>query len=210
MARYKHNRQVGQQLKALRLRTGLRRRDIAVRVGMPASTYQNYEERFVRPYLPLQMVARLVTVFKEHGIDAQEVWTLADATDVEAFLEAWQVKTEEVEESAWRPSNGGRRRYERWNPMAASLSLDGERHPCVVQDISPGGACVWAETALKLREAAKLLLEVSEFGQVPAQVTRREDNEIGLTFQGDANVERDMATWLTPLRLSRELESESG
>jgi hypothetical protein len=100
----------------------------------------------------------------------------------------------------WQPSDDGRRRYRRWTPLAANLSMNGERHPVLVRDISPGGACVLAEAAAKLREAADVLLEISDFGTVPAQIARRNGNEVGLRFEQKAEEANAIVDWLTPIR----------
>jgi hypothetical protein len=177
---------------------------------MPASTYQKYEDRYQKPYLPLAMAAKLVNALRAKGIAPEEVWSLAAADQVESFLEAWASRSDSATaqpavpvEREWHSGNGGRRSYERWTPLPAELALDGERHACVVKDISPAGACVLAEAAEKLKEAAEVLLQLSEFGQVPAQVTHRAGNELGLSFGGNAQSMREMADWLAPMRSVR-------
>ena len=74
---------------------------------------------------------------------------------------------------------------------------------CVVQDISPGGACVFAEAAHKLRDAADVLLELSEFGTVPAHVAHLSGNEVGLAFNAGNGTEGRIADWLRPRQSSR-------
>jgi len=181
---------------------------VAERLGIPASTYQKYEDRYQRPHLPLHLVARLVNALRIEGISPDDVWTLAEPAQVSSFLEAWAARSGAPQPSAaaaeprtnWRPTSDGRRRYDRWTPISANLSLNGEKLPCVVRDISPGGACVLAEAAAKLREAADVLLEFANYGPVPAQVARREGNEIGLRFEGRADEAEALADWLTPMR----------
>ncbi len=203
--------ELGRRLKALRARVGLSSRDLADMLEMPASTYQKYEDRYQKSYLPLAMVAKLVNAMQRYEIAAEEIWSLAEPTQVDAFLSAWAARSEPVEEAPapqppetdWSTGIGGRRRYERWNPLPAEIALNGERHSCVIKDISPGGACVLAEAAEKLHEAAEVLLRLSEYGEVPAQVTHQVGNEIGLTFEGNAQAERDVAAWLQPMREMR-------
>lgn len=197
---------IGRKLKVLRNRAGLSSRAVAERLGMPASTYQKYEDRYRRPYVPLHLAAKLVHALKPEGITADEVWALADQDQIETFFEAWRARDAAAEpapteeEPIWQASENGRRRYNRWTPMSATLSHDGEQHQCIVRDISPAGACVLAEAADKLREAADVLLELANYGMVPAQVTRTKGNEVGLMFADGSGREREMAEWLTPIR----------
>ena len=87
--------------------------------------------------------------------------------------------------------------------MSARLSADGEEQNCLVKDISKGGACVLAEAAEKLQEAAEILLELTNVGSVPARVAHAQGDEIGLTFEGEGLSERDITTWLSPERMTR-------
>ena len=195
---------IGRRLKELRKRAGLISREVAIRLKMPASSYQGYEDRYDRPYLPLHLVARLVIVLREFGVPAPDVWALADPDHVDAFLDAWLAKSaDERAMSEAESAIESRRRHERWEPMPARLSMNGQHHRCVVQDISPGGACVFAEAAHKLREAADVLLELSEFGTVPAHVAHLSGNEVGLAFEAGNGTERRMAAWLRPRQSSR-------
>ena len=204
--------QIGRRLKDLRRQAGLSSRAVAERLEMPASTYQKYEDRYRRPYLPLQLVAKLVNALRNEGVSPDSIWALADNDQIAAFHEAWAAKTNpaipESRRSAtviqFRPPEGaGRRNHERWAPMSARLSADGEEQTCLVKDISKGGACVLAEAAEKLQEAAEILLELSNVGTIPAHVARAQGNEIGLTFEGDGLTERDISTWLSPDRMIR-------
>lgn len=202
-----------QRLKAFRNRAGLRSRDVAESLGMPASTYQKYEDRRQGQYLPLHMVAKLVLAFKPHGIEPAEVWTLADKMDVAAFHQAWAAMgtgatlDTPAEESAeititadWPERDSGHRRHERWNPLPAKVGLNGKREYCVVKDISPGGARVLSDMADDLEEEAKVSFELVRFGQMAAQVVHLEGREIGLKFNRD--VEGQVADWLAPMRVA--------
>lgn len=194
---------IGQRLKQLRKQAGLISREVAIRLEMPPSTYQKYEDRYDRPYLPLHLVAKLVNVLREFGVPTPDVWALAEPDHVDAFLDAWLAKSaEERATSEADSATENRRRHERWKPMSASLSMNGQRHRCIVQDISPGGARVFAEAAHKLREAADVLLELSEFGMVPAHVAHLTGNEVGLAFEAGNGTERRMADWLRPRQSS--------
>ncbi len=195
---------IGKRLKKLRKQAGLFSREVAVGLKMPTSSYEKFEDRYDRPYLPLHLVAKLVNVLREFGVPAPDVWALADPDHVDAFLDAWLAKSaDERATSEAESAIESRRRHERWEPMPARLSMNGQHHRCVVQDISPGGACVFAEAAHKLREAADVLLELSEFGTVPAHVAHLSGNEVGLAFEAGNGTERRMAAWLRPRQSSR-------
>jgi transcriptional regulator with XRE-family HTH domain len=202
------------RLKAIRNRSGLRSRDVAESVGMPASTYQKYEDRRRGAYLPLDMVAKLVLTFEPCGISPDEVWALAKASDIAAFHDAWSVKMEAADEvtatattpvaelspdmAAEQPAAVGRRRHERWNPLPAQVGLNGTRKPCVVKDISPGGARVLSDLAGFLQPESDVSFELARFGQMKAKVAHLEGNEIGLRFSSDT--ESRMSDWLSPMQ----------
>lgn len=72
------------KLKALRNRTGLSTAEFARRMGMRTSSYANYEHRFKKPYLPMDLVKSLSAVFVPLGISAEEVLALAGVDKPEA------------------------------------------------------------------------------------------------------------------------------
>jgi len=204
------------RLKALRNRTGLRSRDVAESLDMPASTYQKYEDRRQGVFLPLSMVAKLVLALKPQGIEPVEVWALADPAEVSAFHQAWAILkdgaeaqttaaepvADAVEEAAnWNNRDSGHRRHERWNPMPARMGLNGSRDPCVVKDISPGGARVLTEFADGLEQDSNVNFELIQFGEMSAKVVHLEGNEIGLRFSQEQ--EDKVADWLTPMRAAQ-------
>jgi SOS-response transcriptional repressor LexA len=66
------------QLKQLRQRAGLSIREVAQALGMEhGSSYQHYEDRFKRPFLPLELVMKLVPLFEAGGVEAGELYALA-------------------------------------------------------------------------------------------------------------------------------------
>lgn len=67
-------------LKALRSEAGLSMRQVADALGMSLTTYQHYEDRFKKPYLPLPLAINLVPVLGARGIDAARVMALAGTT----------------------------------------------------------------------------------------------------------------------------------
>ena len=69
---------VSRQLKLLRQRAGLSIREVAHALGMEnGSSYQHYEDRFRRPFLPLELVQKLTPIFAGKGVDAAELYALA-------------------------------------------------------------------------------------------------------------------------------------
>lgn len=74
------------RLKELRTRAGLSVRATAEALGMPATTYQAYEDRakFKKPMLPLDLARRIAAVFQESGLDKADVLALAGLDEDEA------------------------------------------------------------------------------------------------------------------------------
>jgi transcriptional regulator with XRE-family HTH domain len=69
---------VSRKLKQLRQRAGLSIREVAHALGMEnGSSYQHYEDRFRKPFLPLDFAQRLAPVFGAKGIEASELYALA-------------------------------------------------------------------------------------------------------------------------------------
>lgn len=66
------------KLKQLRQRAGLSIREVAHALGMEnGSSYQHYEDRFRKPFLPLELTQRLIPIFAAKGVDAAELYALA-------------------------------------------------------------------------------------------------------------------------------------
>mmetsp|Transcript_3345 Transcript_3345/g.5773 ORF Transcript_3345/g.5773 Transcript_3345/m.5773 type:complete len:159 (+) Transcript_3345:1649-2125(+) len=66
-----------ERLKALREEAGLTIRDVAAALGKQPSTYQHYEDRYKKQYLPLDLAQSLALIFFEHGIEPDRVLHLA-------------------------------------------------------------------------------------------------------------------------------------
>lgn len=69
--------EAARRLKALRERAGLPMRAVAETLGWTLTRYQHYEDRYRRPYLPLEFVRRIADVFAQRGVDPTEVMALA-------------------------------------------------------------------------------------------------------------------------------------
>jgi hypothetical protein len=66
------------QLKALRSRAGLSIREVAQALGMEhGSSYQHYEDRFKKAYLPLDLIQKLAPIFAPGGVEPAELYALA-------------------------------------------------------------------------------------------------------------------------------------
>ncbi|HUB97192.1 MAG TPA: S24 family peptidase [Stellaceae bacterium] len=69
---------VSRKLKQLRQRAGLSIREVAHQLGMEhGSSYQHYEDRYRKPYMPLDFVRRLIPIFEQGGVGAADVYALA-------------------------------------------------------------------------------------------------------------------------------------
>jgi len=69
---------VSRRLKELRQRAGLSIREVAHALGMEnGSSYQHYEDRFRKTWLPLEFIERLVPIFAPHGVEAEALYALA-------------------------------------------------------------------------------------------------------------------------------------
>jgi len=69
--------EAARRLKALRERAGLPMRAVAETLGWTLTRYQHYEDRYRRPYLPLEFVRRIADIFAQRGVDPAEVMALA-------------------------------------------------------------------------------------------------------------------------------------
>ena len=68
---------VATRLKRLRERSGLPMREVAHQLELQTSSYQHYEDRYKKRFLPIEMAHRLARIFEPHGVSAQEVLDLA-------------------------------------------------------------------------------------------------------------------------------------
>jgi hypothetical protein len=78
MAEASSSSSVSRKLKQLRQRAGLSIREVAHALGMEnGSSYQHYEDRFRKPFLPLDLTQRLIPIFANKGVEAAELFALA-------------------------------------------------------------------------------------------------------------------------------------
>lgn len=71
------NAPISEQLREIREKSGLSIRALAERLGRPTSTYQNYEARYKRPYLPMDFVKELDRALSGTGVSREEILALA-------------------------------------------------------------------------------------------------------------------------------------
>lgn len=64
-------------LKDLRNRAGMTVRAMADAIGRPPSTYASYEDKYKKPFLPLDLVQKIAPVLEARGIPPEEVYALA-------------------------------------------------------------------------------------------------------------------------------------
>lgn len=67
-------------LKRLRERAGLSVRETAEALGRPASSYASYEDKYKKPFLPIDLVHALIPVLAPRGVKAEELFALAGVT----------------------------------------------------------------------------------------------------------------------------------
>jgi len=66
------------RLKQLRKQANLSIREVAHALGMEyGSSYQHYEDRFKKPFLPLDLVMRLIPILGRGGVHPKDIYALA-------------------------------------------------------------------------------------------------------------------------------------
>ncbi len=103
-------------LKRLRERSGLSVREVASAIERPASTYASYEDKYRKPYLPLELAKQLETVLVGRGepaITSNDVLALAGVTRALFAGETGAAAAE-------RP--GAERTPQRWRPGPAETA----------------------------------------------------------------------------------------
>lgn len=64
-------------LKKLRERAGMSVREVAAALDRPASSYASYEDKFKKPFLPMELASALVPIWSDKGIARGEILKLA-------------------------------------------------------------------------------------------------------------------------------------
>lgn len=78
---------VSERLQALRTQAGLSMRAAAAELGMSPSSYNHYEVRYKRPYLPADFAQQVAEVFARHGVPRDLVMALAGPSPVSVGYE---------------------------------------------------------------------------------------------------------------------------
>lgn len=78
---------VALKLKALRNRTGLSVRAVGAALGIPATTYASYEDKYKKTFIPIELANKLIGVFCEKGIRKEEILELAGVTPAPTSVE---------------------------------------------------------------------------------------------------------------------------
>jgi hypothetical protein len=92
-------------------------------------------------------------------------------------------------------SDKERRRSERWNVFEIAPFI-GERAPtpCVVDNLSEGGALVSTDLAVLIGETTRMGVE--GFGSIPAKILRFQGNRIALEFLFETGQAERFRDWL--------------
>lgn len=72
---------IGSRLKELRTDAGLSVREVAREMDIPNSTYSSYEDKFKKPFLPMEFAKRLAEVLERRGVKRNDVMALAGVQD---------------------------------------------------------------------------------------------------------------------------------
>lgn len=73
---------VALKLKALRNKAGLSVRALGVALEMPATTYASYEDKYKKPFIPIELANKLIGVLVPKGIKREEILELAGVTEL--------------------------------------------------------------------------------------------------------------------------------
>ncbi|HYE49991.1 MAG TPA: S24 family peptidase [Azospirillaceae bacterium] len=77
---------VAKTLRALREQAGFDRAEFARLVGMAYTTYQNYETRWNKPYLPYEFINKILPILVARGIDRASILALVEPLQAEVTI----------------------------------------------------------------------------------------------------------------------------
>ncbi|MEP2781441.1 MAG: helix-turn-helix transcriptional regulator [Hyphomicrobiales bacterium] len=78
---------VNTRLKTLREEAGLSIREMADALNMKTSSYNHYESRFKKQYLPHEFILKLIPILKDYGIESTRVRALGASPEGPAYPE---------------------------------------------------------------------------------------------------------------------------
>lgn len=90
--------------------------------------------------------------------------------------------------------------------MPATVQVSGQDRPCIVRDLSPGGAGLEVTSGEPLAPGTDVVLSLEPFGAIPAEVRYATSGRNGLMFHQDAAGEARMARLLLSLKPARSPE----
>ena len=89
----------------------------------------------------------------------------------------------------------GRRKHQRWKVFEiAAIHADEGSAPCVIDDVSNSGMLV--SCSLVLEPGQKVVLELKEFGDIPATVRHARSTMYGLYLDFTPERHKEFVTWL--------------
>lgn len=90
-----------EKLKAIRNEAGLTIRDISSALGISPSSYQHYEDRYKKQYLPLDLAQSLALIYMGEGIEPDRLFALA------GYNRDFDLAGDEADEIGIGPSEAG-------------------------------------------------------------------------------------------------------
>ena len=99
---------------------------------------------------------------------------------------------------SWQTADYERRHYRRWQINECGVvKYSSTQVPCLVHDISPGGACVRFDNWEKLALHDKIVLQLKGLAPLVAEVRSARDGQLGLAFLHVIQGQQALAKWLT-------------
>ncbi len=109
----------------------------------------------------------------------------------------------------WPGEADGQRDFERWNPFAISLTVNGREHEALVRDISPTGARIQLAPAAEFEAGEDVVLNVEGYGELKANIRRLLEGDIAIEFTMSHIDSKLFGYWLQALRLEKKLLSDN-
>ena len=108
------------------------------------------------------------------------------------------------DDPASRDAKRARRRYRRWLvDLPAYLEAGGTTRYCLIHDIAPAGARLRVVGGGTLEPGTEVVLDLEDYGRIPARARHNAHESIGLQFLHDAAGEAKLRAWLLEARPPR-------
>ena len=89
----------------------------------------------------------------------------------------------------------GRRKHQRWKVFEiAAIHTDESSATCVIDDVSESGVLV--SSSLALEQGQKVVLELKQFGDIPATVKHARDTMYGLSLEFTPERQMEFVVWV--------------